>query len=119
MKNPKCSYCLNPAIKLFYYSKTYADTGKDSIESPILSCDECSSKARKDLSIDRGGIQGIFCKTFKEISKMTGKQIGWFCSKKGKEANHLANKPWRALIFRVHYLNLPPKNELKQNHISL
>jgi len=116
IEHPKCQYCqINLATKLYFYSKTYSDSGKDSIESPILTCDECSSKARKDLSIDRGGIQGIFCKTFKEISKMSMKQIGWFCSKKGKEANHLANKPWRQLMFRIHYLSLPSKKELNES----
>jgi hypothetical protein len=115
MEKPKCLYCGRDAEKLYYFSKLY-QSGKNTLESPILSCEECSPKARQDLSVDRGGIQGIFCRTFKEISQMSEKQIGWFCSKKGKEANHLANKPWRSLIFRIHYLNQPPK---KKNAITL
>jgi len=112
MDNPKCAYCESIATKLYFYSKTYSDTGKDTVESPILCCDECSSKARQDLTIHRGGIEGIFCTTFKEISRMSKRQLGWFCSKKGREKNDLANKSWRALLFRVHYLNLPPKRVL-------
>lgn len=110
MEYPKCFYCPNLAIKLYFYSKTYIDTGKDTLESPILTCEECSFKARRDLSIHRGGIEGIFYKTFKGISRMSEKEIGFLCSKKGKEVNHLANKQMRQLIFRIHYLNLPPKN---------
>ena len=110
MEHPKCLYCDKDGTRLYYYSKLYSN-GKDTLESPILCCDDCSHKARQDLSIDRGGIQGIYCKTFKEIAQMSEKQIGWFCSKKGKEANHLANKPWRQIMFRIHYLNLPPKKE--------
>ncbi len=112
MEYPKCAYCELPAIKLYFYSKTYSDTGKDTIESPIICCDECSLKARQDLSINRGGIEGVFYRTFKMIAKMSEKEIGFFCAKKGKEMNHLANKQWRQLIFRIHYLNLPPKKEL-------
>ena len=109
---PKCQYCqVNLASKLYFYSKTYSDTGKDTLESPILSCDDCSPKARQDLSIYRGGIEGIHVLPFKEIAKMSEKTIGFFCSKKGKESNHLANKPWRQLMFRIHYLSLPPKKE--------
>ncbi len=116
MNLPKCQYCDKDSSRLYYYSKTYADSGTDTIESPILCCDECSPKARKDLSIHRGGIEGIFCRTFKEIAGMNEKAIGFLCSRKGKETNHLANKPWRQLLFRIHYLNLPPK---KSNHVSL
>lgn len=116
---PKCSYCESNATKLYFYSKTYSDTGKDTAESPILCCDECSYRARADLSINRGGIEGVFCKPFKEIARMSPKQIGWFCSKKCRERNDLANKPWRQLIFHIHYLNLPPKKKLeKENPIS-
>ncbi len=115
MNLPKCQYCDKDSSKLYYYSKTYADTGRDTLESPILCCEECSPKARMDLSINRGGIEGIFLLTFERMAKMNEKQIGWFCSKKGKEANHLANKPWRQLIFRIHYLSLPPK---KQSSLS-
>ena len=115
MEHPKCGYCDLPATKLYFYSKTYSDTGKDTIESPIICCDECSFKARQDLSVNRGGIEGIFYKTFKSISKMSHKEIVKFFGRKGKEFNHLANRQWRSLMFRIHYLNLPPKN----NNVSL
>ena len=109
LKLPKCQYCADKdASRLYYYSKTY-QSGKDTLESPILCCDDCSPKARQDLSICRGGIEGVHVLPFKELAKMSEKQIGFFCSKKGKESNHLANKPWRQLIFRIRYLSLPPK----------
>ena len=117
MEYPKCLYCDQNATKLYYYSKTY-QSGRDTLESPILSCEECTLKARQDLSICRGGTEGICCRTFKQIAQMTEKQISCFCSKRWKEVNHLANKPMRQLIFRIHYLNLPSKKESNQNHVS-
>lgn len=110
MEHPKCAYCSSSnATHLLFYSKNYGI--RDTIESPILSCDECIPKAKQDLSVDRGGFQGVFYRTFRMIGEMSERQIGYFCSKKGKEVNHLANKQWKGLIFRIHYLNLPPKKQ--------
>ena len=106
----KCLYCGKPSVKLHYYSKTYPN-GKDTIESPIFTCEDCALKAASELSISRGGIEGTYVITFKQIGKMKEKEIGWLCSKKGKEINHLSNKVYKDLIFSIHYQNLPSKRE--------
>ncbi len=107
----KCLYCGKPAIKLHYYSKTYPN-GKDTVESPIFTCEDCIQKAANDLSICRGGIEGTHVITFKQIGKMKEKELGWLCSKKNREINHLSNKVLKDLIFSIHYQNLPSKKEI-------
>ena len=42
---------------------------------------------------------------------MKEKEIGWLTSKRGWEINHLATKPFRDLLFSIHYKNIPSKNE--------
>ncbi len=111
MEKPICNYCPGPASKLYYYRKLYPN-GRDTIESPLFSCEECSSKARKDLDITRGGIEEVRVITFKEIARMNEKQIGKLCMKKGKEINHFATRSWKALLFSIHYQNQPSKKEV-------
>ncbi len=107
----KCLYCGKPASKLHYYSKTYPN-GKDTVESPIFTCEDCTLKAANDLSICRGGIEGTHIITFKQIGKMKEKELGWLCSKKNRAINHLSNKVLKDLIFSIHYQNLPSKKEI-------
>jgi len=108
---PMCLYCQDrPAVKFFYYTKTYPNN-KSTLESPIFCCDECSQKAIESLSFCRGGIENTKYYTFKQLGKMKEKEIGWLTSKRGWEINHLAIKPYRDLLFSIHYRNIPSKNE--------
>ncbi len=108
---PLC-FCGKTAQYLYFYSKIY-DSGKDTIESPICVCEdpECQTRARKDLSISRGGVEGFSIKSFKQLGRMTSKAIGLFCSKKNYEINHLANPIWKKLIYSIHYVSQPSKKE--------
>jgi len=115
--SPKCLYCGEQASQLKYYTKLYP-SGKDTIENPILCCSECSEQARQDLSIHRGGIEGIKTITFRELARMKEKHIGRMCSKRGYELNHLANKIWRSLIFQIHYKNQPSKKEILKDSLG-
>lgn len=111
-KYPMCLYCQDrPAIKFLYYTKTYPNN-KSTLETPIFCCEECTTKAVKDLSFCRGGIEDTKCYTFKQLGKMKEKEIGWLTSKRGWEINHLAIKPFRDLLFSLHYKNIPSKNEV-------
>jgi len=107
----KCLYCTKTAVKLHYYSKTYPD-GKYTIETPIFTCEGCTIKCVGELSICRGGIEGVHVITFKQLGKMKEKELGWLCSNKGKKINHLSNKVYKELIFSIHYQNLPSKKEM-------
>lgn len=111
MEKPICNYCVGPAQKLYYYCKLYP-SGRDTIESPILCCEECSTKAKKDLDIRRGGLEGVKIITFKELARMNERQLGKLCMKKGKEINHFATRSWKALLFSIHYQNQPSKREV-------
>ncbi len=108
---PLCS-CGKQAEYLYFYSKIY-QSGKDTIESPMCVCGDrgCQVQARFDLSLSRGGIEGFSIRSFKEIGRMTTKQIGVFCSKKGYEINHLANPLWKKLVYSIHYRSQSSKKE--------
>ncbi len=110
MESFKCGYCSCLSTKLLFYSKEYPN-GKTTIESPILSCDLCTEKALADLSIVRGGIEGVYIKTFKELGAMSEKKVGYLLSKKGKETNTLSNKAWKEVIWNIHFTHIPSKKE--------
>ena len=110
-EKPICNYCPFPASKIYYYRKLYPN-GMDTIESPIFSCEECFLKAKKDLDITRGGIEGVRVITFKELARMNERQLGKLCMKKGKEINAFATRSWKALLFSIHYTNQPSKREI-------
>jgi len=115
--NPKCLYCGEKATQLKFYTKDYP-SGKPTIESPIFCCNNCSEKAKQDLSICRGGIEGIQTITFSELGKMKERDIGKLCARRGYEINHLANKVWRSLLFRIHYQNQPSRKEILKDSLS-
>ncbi len=108
---PGCLYCQQKASKLLFYSKEYP-SGKDTIESPIFSCESCTSQALRDLNICRGGIEGIKTYTFKQLGAMKEKEIGFLTAKRGKEINHLATKAYRNLLFSIHYQCRPSKKDI-------
>jgi hypothetical protein len=115
--NPRCLYCGEPANQFKFYTKSYP-SGKSTIENPILCCSDCSDRARQDLAIHRGGIEGVQTITFSELAKMKEKNIGRLCAKRGYEINHLANKIWRSLLFQIHYKNQPSKKEILKDSLS-
>jgi hypothetical protein len=105
---------LNPATSLAYYSKDYILLGTRTIENPTLVCDECFNSPRimNQISPLRGGSEGIYRFKFETIGKWTAKTLAYHLSRKGWEINHLANKPMRKLLWRIHYLNTPQKGGL-------
>lgn len=112
----RCLYCQEKASKLLFYTKIYP-SGKDTIESPIFSCDACSPRAIQDLNICRGGIEGVRTYTFKQLGAMKEKEIGFLTSKKGKEINQLATKTFRQLLFSIHYRNRPSKKDVLKDSL--
>lgn len=108
---PRCLYCKEPASKLLFYSKQYP-SGKSTIEAPIFTCEKCSQNALKDLSICRGGIEGVRAYTFKQLGAMKEKEIAHLTSKRGWEINHLGQKEYRQLLFSIHYRNRPSRKDI-------
>ena len=105
----RCFFCLNPADRLAYYSKDYC--GTRTIENPTFSCELCFKSPRiiNQISPIRGGDEGVYCFLFSSIAKWTNKQIAYHLGKKGWEINHLSQRCWRKLFWRIHFLNQPPK----------
>jgi len=105
----KCFFCSNPANSVAFYSKSYPDGS--TLENPTLTCDTCFSSPRimNQINPVRGGDEGVYRFLFSTIGKWTNKQIGWHCSKKAYQINHLSQRYWRKQIFRIHYLNQPKK----------
>ena len=100
-----CFFCKEPASMIAYYSKLYQESGRSTIENPTLICDKCfeNKEVRGQLHAHRGGWEGVHSISFKKIAEMPENAIGIFLSKSGKEVNHLNNKPWRKLFFRIHF----------------
>ena len=109
----KCFFCKEPAHLIGYYQKTYSN-GKDTIENPTLFCEQCwnDRQIRNQIHCHRGGIDGVYCLNFKTISQFPKKKIGWMLSKRGFEINHISNKTWRKIFWRIFYSNQPPKRRL-------
>ena|SRR3990170_611611 len=107
---PRCTYCSNQAQNLIFYSKSYP-SGKDTIEAPLFICEECRPKGYKDLSVCRGGIEGIVRYSLRDIALMSDKKVGVLCGKRNYERNELAVPHWRKIIFRVHKMFQPSKKE--------
>ena len=108
-----CFFCKQPAEGIAYYSKIYQESGKDTIENPVLICEKCYADPQKkgELFASRGGWEAIHCLTFKRIVAMSEKMLGIFLSKAGKEKNDLANTTWRKKIWRIHYRMREGKND--------
>lgn len=106
----KCFYCEAPADRIGFYQKTYPGK-KESIENPTLFCASCwDDKSKKDeLGMGRGGIEGVYCKLFLTLGKMTLKEIGFLTGRKNYHINQLSSRMWRKIVFNIHYLNIPPK----------
>lgn len=109
MEALKCFFCSNPATAVGFYSKSYPDGS--TLENPTLVCESCFTSPRiiNQINPVRGGDEGVYRFLFSTIGKWTNKQIGWFCSKKAYQINHLSQRYWRKLIFRIHFLNQPKK----------
>ena len=109
----RCFFCNEPAVLIGYYSKVY-QSGKDTIENPTFFCQSCweNKNKRNEINAMRGGIEGVYCITFKRIGQTDPKTLAClYLSKKNKEINQMANKVWRKMVYRIHYLNLPKKNK--------
>ena len=107
----RCFFCNEPAVLIGYYSKVY-QSNKDTIENPTFFCQSCWETKRNEISAMRGGIEGVYCITFKRIGKTDPKTLAClYLSKKNKEINQMANKVWRKMVYRIHYLSLPKKNK--------
>lgn len=117
MSLPKCQYCDSTAGLLIYYSKLYP-SGKDTIESPLFICLNCIDKAKQDLNVCRGGIEGHKIITFKHLGGMQGKAVGKLCSRRGYEINHLATKTYRELIFSIHFQSKPSKMDILRDSLK-
>ena len=107
MKKLPCFFCSNPATSIAYYSKLYVCFGKETIENPVLICDQCflDKNIMMQISPQRRGTEGIYRFTFETIGKWNSKQIAYHTNKKGWEINHLATLPMRKLVWRIHFLN--------------
>lgn len=101
----KCFFCSNPATLVAYYSKAYSGKIGHTQENPELVCESCYRSPRiiNQLSPIRGGDEGMFCFKFESIAKWSKKELAWHLSKKFYEINHLSNKHWRKLIWRIHF----------------
>lgn len=107
----KCFFCLNDADRVSYFSKDYLDLGTRTIENPTLCCPNCfdSPRIMNQITPLRGGKEGVYCFLFSSIGKWTSKQLAYHLSRKGWEINHLATKPMRKLLWRIHFLNMLKK----------
>jgi len=112
-----CFFCKEPAHRIAYYSKLYQESGRSTIENPTLICNKCFGDAliREQLNASRGGWDGVHSISFKKIAEMPEKAIGILLSKSGKEVNHLNNKAWRKLFFRIHFRF----SSLKEKNVSI
>ena len=108
MKEFVCFFCGEEADRIGYFTKDYP-WGASTIENPTLCCSSCYlSPEMKAKTIDRDG-GGISCLTFKGISGLSKKRIGFYLSRKFHEINHLSNPFWRKILFRIHYTHLPKR----------
>ena len=106
----KCFFCSNPATSVAYYSKSYPDGS--TLENPTFCCNICFDSPRiiNQINPVRGGDEGVYRFLFSTIGKWTPKQIGYYCSQKAYQINHLSSRYWRKLIFRIHYIFQPIKS---------
>ncbi len=116
----KCFFCLNPATSVAYYSKSYPDGS--TLENPTFVCESCFTSPRimNQINPVRGGDEGVYRFLFSTIGKWTPKQIGYYCSQKAYQINHLSSRYWRKLIFRIHYIFQPKRgiNEGDRNSLQ-
>lgn len=127
MPDFKCFFCLNDADRVAYYSKTYGSQMGHTIENPTLCCELCYRSPRiiNQINPMRGGDEGIFSFKFSIIASWNNKQLAYHLSKRLWEINHLSQRHWRKLIWRIHFVNQPRKiknnddssnsSELRQN----
>lgn len=107
----KCLFCSNPGDRIAYYSKSYGSKMGHTIENPEITCESCYRSPRiiNQLSPMRGGDEGMFSFKFEAIAKWSKKELAWHLSKKFYEINHLSNKHWRKLIWRIYFSYQPRK----------
>jgi len=106
-----CFFCHEPAVLIGYYSKWYS-SGRDTIESPTFFCQACwdDKVKRNEIHAGRGGMDSVYCLTFTTIGKTSPKELSYkYLSMHGKELNGMANRTWRKMVYRIHYLNQPKK----------
>lgn len=105
----RCFFCLNFATGISYYSKDYKEG--QSIENPTFTCDLCHDSPRiiNQISPVRGGSEGVYRFLFTSIAKWNNKQLAYHVAKKGWVINHLSTPKWRRLLWRIHFINQPPK----------
>ena len=108
-----CFFCLNPADRVAYYSKSYGSQMGHTIENPTLCCESCYKSPRiiNQINPMRGGDEGIFSFKFSAIGQWSNKQVAFYTSTRKWEINHLSTKPMRKLIWRIHF-KFTPKKEL-------
>lgn len=84
------------------------------IENPTLCCEPCHSSPKiiNQINPMRGGDEGVFSFKFSTIGSWSNKQLAYHLSTKLWEINHLATKPMRKLLWRIHFLNSPIKEKL-------
>jgi hypothetical protein len=63
----------------------------------------------------REGWEGICCKSFEDIGRMTDKAVGYMLGKKNYEINHLSTPQWKKLIWQIHAIQ---KNYLKKAELN-
>lgn len=104
----KCFFCGENAILIGYYTKLY---NLHTRENPTFFCNQCWNDPlkRDQINGNRGGMDGVFCITFKGLGKMSSKQMGMFLGEKNYEINHCANPTWRKMIWQIHFLSIPPR----------
>ena len=80
-------------------------------ENPTFFCASCWNDPlkREQINCDRGGMDGVFCIIFKDLGKMSNKQIGYFLRENNYEINHFASPTWRKMIWQIHFLSIPPR----------
>jgi len=113
----KCFFCDGKADRIAFYSKSYPNKAGYTIENPTICCSLCykSPQIINQISPIKSGDMGIFSFKFDAIGKWTNKELGFYLSKKKWDVNHLAVKPMKKLIWRLHYLNLS-KEKLNDNN---
>lgn len=101
--NLQCTFCLNPSDRIAYYSKDYM--GVRTIENPSICCKICydSPRIMTQISPLRGGNEGIYCFLFESIGKWDKKTVAYHVAKKGWQINHLNERPWKKLMWHIHY----------------
>ena len=114
MSEFNCFFCLNPADRIAYYSKSYGCQMGHTIENPTLCCEICYKSPRiiNQINPERGGDEGIFSFKFSAIGAWNNKQVAFYLSNRKWEINHLSIKAMRKLVWRIHFKHLPRRENV-------